>query len=74
MSKDIPLLNSVIPLEFSAVLAKGRNNYISLRRLKSAIKRADGLFDREEQHYHSAKSIAGAKRHLADRAASSIFA
>ena len=51
MSKDIPLLNSVIPLEFSAVLAKGRNNYISLRRLKSAIQRADGLFDREEQHY-----------------------
>ena len=51
MSKDIPLLNSVIPLEFSAVLAKGRNNYISLRRLKSAIKRADGLFDREEQHH-----------------------
>ena len=26
MSKDLPLLNSVIPLEFSAVLANGRGN------------------------------------------------
>ena len=49
MSKDIPLLNSVIPLEFSAVLAKGRNNYLSLRRLKSAIRRADSLFDTDDQ-------------------------
>ena len=40
IQKDIPLLNSIIPLEFSAVLAKGRGNYISLRRLKQALKRS----------------------------------
>ncbi len=50
LSKDIPLLNSVIPLEFSAVLAKGRGNYISLRRLKKALQRADSIFSSEDQH------------------------
>ena len=29
ITKDIPLLNAVIPLEFSAVLVKGRHNYLS---------------------------------------------
>jgi len=42
--KDIPFLNSVIPLEFTAVLAKGRRNYLSLRRLKNATERAVSLF------------------------------
>ena len=42
--KDIPLLNSVIPLEFTAVLVKGRRNYVSLRRLKNALGRANSLF------------------------------
>ncbi len=50
LSKDIPLLNSIIPLEFSAVLAKGRGNYISLRRLKKALQRADSIFSSEDQH------------------------
>jgi ATP-dependent DNA helicase DinG len=50
LTKDIPLLNSVIPLEFSAVLAKGRGNYISLRRLKKALQRADSTFSSEDQH------------------------
>lgn len=49
MSKDLPLLNAVIPREFSAVLVKGRRNYISLRRLDAAIARASSLFDKEEQ-------------------------
>ena len=44
MSKDIPLLNSVIPLEFSAVLGKGRANYVSLRRLEAAAKKGGALF------------------------------
>jgi len=43
--KDLPLLNSVIPREFSAVLVKGRRNYVSLRRLQSALKRGANLFD-----------------------------
>ncbi|MCA9175476.1 MAG: DEAD/DEAH box helicase [Planctomycetales bacterium] len=44
MAKDIPLLNSVIPREFTAVLAKGRRNYVSLRRLGAAASRGDSLF------------------------------
>ncbi len=42
--KDLPLLNSVIPLEFAAVLVKGRHNYLSLRRMKLASSRATSLF------------------------------
>ncbi len=42
--RDIPFLNAVLPVEFSAVLAKGRSNYISLRRLKGAGERAGSLF------------------------------
>ena len=49
IQKDIPLLNSVIPLEFSAVLAKGRGNYISLRRLRQALQRSESLFSTDEQ-------------------------
>jgi ATP-dependent DNA helicase DinG len=49
MEKDLPFLNSVIPLEFSAVLVKGRSNYISLRRLKNAMERMANLFDDEEE-------------------------
>lgn len=49
MHKDIPFLNSIIPLEFTAVLVKGRGNYLSLRRLKNALARAASLFTREEE-------------------------
>jgi ATP-dependent DNA helicase DinG len=49
IQKDVPLLNSIIPLEFSAVLAKGRGNYISLRRLRQALQRSDNLFSTDEQ-------------------------
>lgn len=49
LRKDLPLLNSVIPREFSAVLVKGRSNYVSLRRLGSAMNRAGTLFDKQEE-------------------------
>ncbi len=49
VAQDIPLLNSVIPREFSAVLVKGRANYVSLRRLKNAETRAAMLFNTDEQ-------------------------
>jgi ATP-dependent DNA helicase DinG len=49
MRKDIPFLNSVIPLEFAAVLVKGRGNYLSLRRLRSALDRARHLFSSDEE-------------------------
>lgn len=46
--RDIPFLNSVLPVEFSAVLVKGRGNYISLRRLKGASEKSRTLFETEE--------------------------
>ncbi len=49
IGKDLPLLNAVIPREFSAVLVKGRRNYISLRRLDLALARSDSLFNDDEQ-------------------------
>lgn len=48
LRKDIPFLRSVMPEEFSAVLVKGRGNYISLRRLRSAQARAGATFTRIE--------------------------
>jgi len=47
--KDIPLLNAVLPVEFSAVLVKGRSNYFSLRRLTGALERANSIFSKQEQ-------------------------
>src|SRR4051794_9279985 len=46
--KDIPFLQSVLPQEFSAVLVKGRSNYISLRRLRGAQQRITMLGDSGE--------------------------
>ncbi len=42
--KDIPFLRAVMPQEFSAVLVKGRSNYVSLRRLDAAYARAGATF------------------------------
>jgi ATP-dependent DNA helicase DinG len=50
LSKDIPFLRSVMPQEFSAVLVKGRANYISLRRLDVAV-------GRQMTTFHSAEEI-----------------
>lgn len=49
LSKDIPFLNSVIPREFTALLAKGRGNYVSLRRLAQAVDRQALIFERDEE-------------------------
>jgi ATP-dependent DNA helicase DinG len=43
--KDIPFLQGVMPQDFRAVLVKGRGNYISLRRLRSAQQKANTLLD-----------------------------
>jgi ATP-dependent DNA helicase DinG len=50
LSKDLPLLRAVIPREFTAVLVKGRGNYLSLRRLNTALARETSLF-REPQEF-----------------------
>jgi len=42
--KDIPLLQAIIPDEFSAVLVKGRGNYVSLRRLQQTSQKQNQLF------------------------------
>src|SRR5947209_18386500 len=39
LHKDIPFLKSVLPQDFTAALVKGRNNFISLRRLRGATQR-----------------------------------
>ncbi len=41
--KDIPFLRSVYEQEFTAVLAKGRSNYVSLRRLEAALRNEGDL-------------------------------
>jgi len=44
IQKDIPFLNAVLPIEFAAVLAKGRSNYLCLRRLAQVSKKQKTLF------------------------------
>ncbi len=80
ISKDIPFLNAVMPVEFSAVLVKGRSNYLSLRRTRGAMERADSLFtDQDEiqelkQVYDwSSKTNDGSRSDLNFRPASSIW-
>jgi ATP-dependent DNA helicase DinG len=43
VQKDIPFLQNVMPQSFTAVLVKGRSNYISLRRLHAAQQRVASL-------------------------------
>jgi ATP-dependent DNA helicase DinG len=47
IEKDIPFLKTVLPWDFRAVLAKGRGNYICLRRLTLALKKQASMFDTE---------------------------
>ena len=62
LTQDLPLLRSVIPNEFSVVLAKGRRNYVSLRRLQTAANRAASLFQREEQFEQLQELLGWAQR------------
>ncbi|WP_165071655.1 ATP-dependent DNA helicase [Paludisphaera rhizosphaerae] len=50
LQKDVPFLRSIMPQEFTAVLVKGRGNYISLRRLDGAAARAGSTFNRPEEY------------------------
>jgi ATP-dependent DNA helicase DinG len=49
VTRDIPFLASVLPVEFSCVLMKGRSNYLSKRRLNAAVERAHSTFFRQEE-------------------------
>lgn len=45
VNKDIPFLNDCLGVDFTAVLAKGRGNYVCLRRLKFALQNRGRMFD-----------------------------
>jgi ATP-dependent DNA helicase DinG len=61
LTKDLPLLRSVMPGEFSSVLVKGRGNYVSLRRLANAAAKARSLFSEEEELRDVANLVAWSK-------------
>ncbi len=45
IEKDIPFLRSVLPIEFSAVLVKGRSNYLCRRRLRNVLQKQTSLVE-----------------------------
>jgi len=49
--KDVPLLKAVIPDEFTTVLAKGRANYMSLRRMRIASEKRSKICHGEEEEH-----------------------
>ncbi len=49
IDKDIPLLQAVYPDEFTAVLVKGRGNYLCQRRLEQTRQRQNALFEDRRQ-------------------------
>ena len=71
LAKDLPLLRSVMPTEFTAVLVKGRRNYLSLRRMKNALSRAAGLFS-EEEEYEQLRQIEAWSRATTDGSLSDL--
>ncbi len=72
INSDIPFLQAVMPVEFSAVLVKGRSNYISLRRAGKAVQRAsqqmifemDGQRQLAQIHAWSRKTTDGSRADL----------
>ena len=55
LEKDVPLLRAIMPDEFTAVLVKGRSNYVSRRRLKRAIEREGRLLADDEERQSLAR-------------------
>src|SRR5207248_489133 len=49
IEKDIPLIQAIYPDEFTAVLVKGRGNYLCKRRLGQTRIRQQMLFDSHDQ-------------------------
>ena len=70
LHKDIPFLQSVMGEEFTAVLVKGRSNYISLRRLNVAIQRQGAIFSESKSRTSSPRC--GCGRHVRPMAADRI--
>ena len=49
ITKDLPFLSKALPVRFSAVLGKGRSNYVCVRRLASAMRWQGSLFSSRAQ-------------------------
>lgn len=64
-TRDIPFLKSVLPVEFSSVLVKGRSNYLSIRRMNAAVERAQSTFF-QEQEFEQLQSILDWSRQTSD--------
>lgn len=62
LTKDIPLVAAVMPREFSAVLVKGRSNYVSLRRLELAVERSGSLFPDDAERAELLDLVAWSRR------------
>ncbi len=58
INKDLPFLANCLGIDFTAVLAKGRSNYICLRRLDYAEKAQKGYFDGFSQNLNDIKNWA----------------
>ncbi len=65
VDKDIPLVAAVMPREFSAVLVKGRGNYLSQRRLRLALERSGSLFE-DDASRNELVAIASWAKHTGD--------
>jgi ATP-dependent DNA helicase DinG len=46
--KDLPMLQQVLPVQFSFTMLKGRGNYLCTRRLQKAMQQAESLFTSSE--------------------------
>ena len=73
LTKDLPILNSVIPREFSVSLVKGRGNYVSLRRMNRAIERSAQMCSTMSSLVNSARYSAGPRKRATAQKVISIF-
>tara|TARA_B100001971_G_C18265530_1_gene591827 strand:- start:4856 stop:6955 length:2100 start_codon:yes stop_codon:yes gene_type:complete len=48
IEKDLPMLQRILPVDFTYTMLKGRTNYLCTRRLARALQRADSLFTSPE--------------------------
>lgn len=60
LGKDVPFLSGILPEEFSVVLAKGRGNFLCLRRMELA-RSGRELFDGESQESQLERIVAWSK-------------
>ena len=73
IQKDLPLLQSIMPQEFTAVLVKGRHNYLSLRRLGSGGRAAPPTCSRRPRNSTQCRAACSAGRSGPGMEASAIW-